>query len=120
LRLGDTFHIYCVGFTILNSRQFDAPVARFVVQILQGDLKSDGHPTGEPLEVSGLDLLALYQKRNAIADPKDVMTALLAQATQQAADALLVVEPYDWRQTRIPPLPAALLDRLLREAVSFL
>jgi hypothetical protein len=103
--LGDTFHVYWVGLTIFNSRRFDVPVPQwgidpFVVQIVQGDLTSDGHFTGEPLEVSGLDLPALYRKRNAIADSKDVMTALLARAKQQGADALLVVEPYDWRQTR--------------------
>ncbi|MBS0380655.1 MAG: hypothetical protein JSS29_19405 [Proteobacteria bacterium] len=103
--LGDTFHVFWVGLLVVgNAKSFEVPVPQwgidpFVIQTVQDDLKAAGQFSAVALEVSGLDLPALYQKKNAIADNKEVMTILLERAKQQGADALLIVELFDWGRT---------------------
>ena len=97
VRMGDTFHAIFIGTTVFNNKAFDAPVPQWAMDHYVSDqvvqiMKLRGRFPAEPLAVADLDLPALYQKSGAILASKEVVGTLLAQARQQGADALLVVE----------------------------
>ena len=97
VRMGDTFHAIFIGTTVFNNKAFDVPVPQWAMDQYVSDqvveiMKLRGRFPAEPLAVADLDLPALYQKSGAILASKEVVGTLLAQARQQGAHALLVVE----------------------------